>query len=192
MRYDAIDFMLFFLLYGFLGFLLESVFRSIAEKKRYISRGFLTRGFCPLYGICSLLIIEIFTICELTISSNLWALIGATAGSILVITLLEYTTGRMLDKVFHCKLWDYSSYYLNLHSYICLEFSLLWGVLALILANFVHPVIEVLVYAIPYDIRYVSTIIFLAVLFVNITYNMRRMTGSEQASLSWDNIRGKL
>lgn len=175
MQYDAMNFMLFFLIYGFLGFLLESVFRSIADRKIFISRGFLTKGFCPLYGICAILIIEIFILCELSISNFLLALMGATAGSIAVVTLLEYITGRMLDKVFHYKLWDYSTYPLNLHSYICLEFSLLWGILALLLANFVHPVMEVLVYAIPYDIRAVAVIAFLAVLFVNAAYNMRKM-----------------
>lgn len=175
MQYDAMNFMLFFLIYGFLGFLLESVFRSLAERKIFISRGFLTKGFCPLYGICAVLIIEIFTLCELSINYPLWALISAAAGSIATVTLLEYITGRMLDRVFHYKLWDYSAYPLNLHSYICLEFSLLWGILALLLANFVHPIMEVLVYAIPYDVRTVATIMLLSMLFVNASYNMRKM-----------------
>ncbi len=192
MRYGAMDFMLFFIIYGFLGFLLETVFRSLAEKKKYISRGFLTKGFCPLYGVCGILILEIFTLSQLTINNNLWALIGATVGSIAVVTLLEYITGIILDRVFHLKLWDYSNNYLNLHSYICLELSLLWGVLALLLANFVHPVMEVLVYAIPYNIRYISTIIFLAALFVNVAYNMRRMVESEHSTLDWDSLRDRL
>lgn len=175
MHYNIMDSLLFFLIYGFLGFLLESVFRSLAERKIFISRGFLTKGFCPLYGICAVLIIEIFTLCELSINYPLWALISAAAGSIATVTLLEYITGRMLDRVFHYKLWDYSAYPLNLHSYICLEFSLLWGILALLLANFVHPIMEVLVYAIPYDVRTVATIMLLSMLFVNASYNMRKM-----------------
>ena len=105
----------------------------------------------------------------------MWALIGATAGSIAAVTLLEYITGRTLDRVFHYKLWDYGAYPLNFHSYICLEFSLLWGILALLLANFVHPIIEILVYAIPYDVRTAAVIVFSAVLFINATYNMRKM-----------------
>lgn len=175
MHYDAMNFMLFFLIYGFLGFLLESVFRSLAERKFFISRGFLTNGFCPLYGICGILIVETFTLCELSINSPLWALISATTGSIFVVTLLEYITGRMLDKVFHYKLWDYSAYPLNLHSYVCLEFSLLWGITAIILANFVHPVMEVLAFAIPYEVRTSATIAFLSILFVNASYNLRQI-----------------
>lgn len=173
MQYDAMNFMLFFLIYGFLGFLLETVFRSISDRKVYISRGFLTNGFCPLYGLCAVLIIEIFVLCELSINSSLWALISATVGSIFTVTVLEYITGRMLDRVFHYKLWDYSAYPLNLHSYICLEFSLLWGILALLLSNFVHPVMEVLIYAVPYNIRSIFTIIFLSLLFVNASYQIR-------------------
>ncbi len=174
MQYDAMNFMLFFLIYGFMGFLLETIFRSISDRKIYISKGFLTKGFCPLYGICAVLIIEIFTLCELSINNYLGALIGATAGSIAVVTLLEYITGRMLDKVFHYKLWDYSAYPLNLHSYICFEFSLLWGILALLLANFVHPLVEVLVYAVAYNIRTVTTIAFLSMLFVNASFQLRK------------------
>lgn len=174
MQYDMFNFLLFFIIYGFLGFLGETIFRSIVEKKLFISRGFLTNGFCPLYGICGILIVEIFNMSELIISSSLCALIWATIVSIALVTLLEYITGRVLDRVFHYKLWDYSKYPLNLHSYICLEFSLLWGILAIILANFIHPVMEVLVYAITYEIRTFISVLVLSVLFVNASYNLRQ------------------
>ena len=174
MHNDIMSLLLFFLVYGVLGFLLETVFRSLADKKVYLSRGFLTKGFCPLYGISGILIIEIFTFCELSISNPLHVLISATAGSIALVTVLEYITGRTLDRVFNCKLWDYSAYQLNLHSYICLEFSLLWGILALLLVYFVHPVVEVLIYAIPYNIRSVASIIILSMLFVNASHQLRR------------------
>ncbi len=179
MHYDIMNFLLFFIVYGFLGFLGETVFRSFAEGKLYISRGFLTRGFCPLYGICGILIIEIFILCELTIHNPLHALMGATLCSIASVTLLEYVTGRILDRVFHCKLWDYSQYPFNLHSYICPEFSLLWGIMALLLVNYIHPVMEVLVYAIPHNIRAAGTIMILSILFVNASYNMRKILYGE-------------
>lgn len=175
MHFDIMNFLSFFLVYGALGFLLETVFRSLADRKVYISRGFLTKGFCPLYGISGIIIVEIFTVCELSISNPLYALIAATAGSIAAVTLLEYITGRVLDRVFHNKLWDYSGYKLNLHSYICLEFSLLWGILALLLENFVHPVMEVLVYALPYNIRTGVLVMFLSMIYVDASYRLRKM-----------------
>ena len=176
MLYDAKSYIIFFLIYGFLGFLLETVFRSITGGKVFISRGFLTNGFCPLYGICGILIVEIFNLSELILTGKLLTLISATLASIIAVTFLEYITGRMLDRVFNFKLWDYNQNPLNLHSYICLEFSLLWGITAIILSNFIHPLIEMFVFAIPYNIRIPVSVAFLSVVFVNASYNLRLMS----------------
>ena len=39
----------YFIIYSFLGWVMESVFRSIIEKK-LINTGFLRGPFCPIYG----------------------------------------------------------------------------------------------------------------------------------------------
>ncbi|HCX61502.1 putative ABC transporter permease [Sedimentibacter sp.] len=174
MQYDLINVTVFFFIYGFLGFLLETVFRSIINKSLYISRGFLTNYFLPLYGLCGVIIIIIFTLSEITMD-RLPGLIFATIASIFSVTFLEYATGRILDQVFHCKLWDYSDLPYNLHSYICLDFSLGWGIVALILANVIHPLIEITVYAIPDTTKLIFAFSAFSVLFVNASYNMRRM-----------------
>lgn len=175
MKYDFINMLMFFIIYGFLGFLLETVFRSIVEKKIIISRGFLTNLFCPLYGISGIVIVQIFTLCEITINSRLSALIIATIGSILAVTLLEYATGRILDRVFHCKLWDYSNLPFNLHSYICLDFSFAWGIVSIILANVIHPLMEMAVYALSEPTKLILLYFSLSILTINASYNMRRM-----------------
>ncbi|MGB4438874.1 MAG: putative ABC transporter permease [Sedimentibacter sp.] len=173
MQYDIINLLLFFLIYGFCGFLLESVFRSITEKKIVVSRGFLTNGFCPLYGLCGIAIVQIFTLSEIIINGRFAALLIATIGSITIVTFLEYATGRTLDRVFHHKMWDYSEYPLNLHSYICLDFSLMWGILALLLSSFIHPLLEYGVLALNNTLKYNLIIIVSAVLTVNTSYNYR-------------------
>ena len=175
MQYDIINFLLFFLIYGFGGFLLESVFRSITEKRIVVSRGFLTNGFCPLYGLCGIAIVQIFTLCEIIINGRFVALLIATIGSITVVTFLEYTTGRTLDRVFHHKMWDYSNLPYNLHSYICLDFSLMWGIVAIILANIIHPVIEIFVYALTFSIKLATIYFIISILVVNGSYNMRKL-----------------
>lgn len=174
MKYDLINVTVFFFIYGFLGFLLETAFRSIISKKLYVSRGFLTNYFLPLYGLCGVIIVFIFTLSEITID-RLPALIFATIASILAVTILEYTTGKVLDQVFNCKLWDYKDLPYNLHSYICLDFSLGWGVVALILANIIHPLVEIAVYAIPDTVKLTFSYLIFSVLFINASYNFRRM-----------------
>lgn len=175
MQYDLINMLMFFIIYGFLGFVLETVFRSIIEKEVILSRGFLTNLFCPLYGISGIVIVQIFTLSEITINSRLAALIFATLGSIIAVTFMEYATGRTLDRVFHQKLWDYSDMPFNLHSYICLDFSLAWGIVAIILANIIHPLMEITVYALPEPTKLIFLYFAFSILFVNASYNMRRI-----------------
>ena len=47
----------------------------------------------------------------------------------------------MLERFFHNKWWDYSSRRFNLKGYICLEFSILWGVAVLFAVEVVHPAV---------------------------------------------------
>lgn len=175
MQYDLINMLMFFLIYGFAGFLLETVFRSIVEREMFISRGFLTNMFCPLYGISGIVIVQIFTFSEITFNSRLASLIIATVGSIIAVTFLEYATGRILDRVFHQKLWDYSHLPFNLHSYICLDFSLMWGIVAIILASIIHPLMEIAVYAMSEVAKQIFLYFVFSVLIVNASYNMRRL-----------------
>lgn len=175
MQYDLINMFMFFIIYGFAGFLLETVFRSIVEKELFVSRGFLTNMFCPLYGISAIVIVQIFTYSEIMINSRLASLIIATIGSIFAVTFLEYATGRILDRVFHQKLWDYSDLPFNLHSYICLDFSLMWGIVAIILASVINPLMEIAVYGISETTKLIFLYFAFSILIVNASYNMRRM-----------------
>ena len=46
----------YFIIYSILGWILESVFRSICERK-LINTGFLKGPFCPIYGVGALIMI---------------------------------------------------------------------------------------------------------------------------------------
>jgi len=174
MQYSLTDLLLFFIIYGFGGFLLECSFRTIINKDLTISGGFLTNYFCPLYGLCAIVIVQIFTICEISLESRFTALLAATISSMAAVTFLEYIVGFILDKVFNHKLWDYSKNPLNFHSYICLEFSLMWGIVAIVLSSFVHPIIEIAFMPIPEAIKYFSVCFIVSILIVNSSYNMRK------------------
>lgn len=70
--------------------------------------------------------------------SNLFLLYVA---SVIVVTALEWLTGFALDKIFHNKWWDYSGMPLNLNGYVCLLFSLIWGVACVAIVKWIHPFI---------------------------------------------------
>lgn len=175
MQYNIIDLLLFFIIYSFIGFLTESLFRTLVTKKLTVSRGFLTNYFCPLYGICAVMVIQIFTIFEITIDNRSISLFYSTIVSMAVITLFEYITGLTLHRVFNCRLWDYSENKCNLQAYVCLEFSLMWGISAIILSSFIHPLIEVAVISIPAAEKYIFMYFTLSILIINASLNMRKL-----------------
>lgn len=57
-------------------------------------------------------------------------------------TAIELLTGWVLDKFFHNKWWDYSNCKFNFKGYICLSFSLLWGLAAVCVICVLHPAVK--------------------------------------------------
>ena len=71
-------------------------------------------------------------------------------GSAILVTAIEWLTGFILEKVFHNKWWDYSNMPLNLNGYVCLLFSLIWGVFCVFIVDVFHPLIDTLLSHIPF------------------------------------------
>ncbi len=134
MEYNFLDIMIYFITYSFLGWVMESVFRSICEKK-IINTGFLRGPFCPIYGIGAIIMLLFLK----RFSNNLVVLFIV---SVVVLTIWEYLVGVLLEKLFHTKYWDYSNHKFNFQGRICLTNSIFWGILGVIFVNFIHPTIE--------------------------------------------------
>ena len=71
-------------------------------------------------------------------------------GSVLLTSALEYFTGFILEKVFDQKWWDYSDDKFNLGGYICLNFSLLWGVACTAVVKLVLPAVDAVIRVVPH------------------------------------------
>ena len=56
-------------------------------------------------------------------------------------SLVELIGGWLLEKIFHTRWWDYSDNPFNLHGYICLGISILWGLAVVFVVKLVHPLI---------------------------------------------------
>lgn len=114
-----------FFLYAFLGWILEFTYRSVTRTK-LVNPGFLKGPYVPLYGFAGLLlhVVMIFTWDEPVL---LRLLIYFTT-----ITVMEFITGEVLWRTFKKRWWDYSQESFNLRGHICLKFSLIWSVLALV------------------------------------------------------------
>ena len=126
--------LLYFFVYGFLGWCTEVAFAGVKEGK-FVNRGFLNGPICPIYGVGVAVVVS----CLDGLKDNLILLY---ISSVVLVTALEWFTGFILDKLFHNKWWDYSSMPLNLNGYVCLLFSLIWGV-ACVLTLFVDLYVTV-------------------------------------------------
>lgn len=134
---QASNLFLTFCLYSFLGWVCESIYCSIGERK-LINRGFLNGPVCPVYGFGAVIVVKLLTPFENNLV--LLFLTGMAATSV-----LEYITGFLLETLFHTKWWDYSGRKCNIHGRVCLRNSLLFGGLSVIAMKLVNPVVAGLV-----------------------------------------------
>lgn len=134
MEYSFLEIIIYFITYSFLGWVMESIFRSISEKK-IINTGFLKGPFCPIYGVGAIIMLLFLK----KFADNLAVLFIV---SVVVLTIWEYLVGVLLEKLFHTKYWDYSKNKFNFQGRICLMNSIFWGVLGVVFVKYIHPAIE--------------------------------------------------
>ena len=131
--------LVYFVIYSFLGWGLESIVRTICERK-IINTGFLIGPFCPIYGFGAIIMILFLD----KFKNNMLLLFFI---SIVALTLWEYIVGVLLEKLFHTKYWDYSDHKFNYKGRICLTNSIAWGILGVLFINYIHPfIIQILNY----------------------------------------------
>jgi uncharacterized membrane protein/HD superfamily phosphodiesterase len=125
-------YVLLFALYSFLGWVIEVIYRSITQR-HFVNAGFLFGPFIPIYGLgaAAAVLLEYFF--------SAWPIIPRFILLGVAITTVEYLVGFFAEKIFKLTLWDYSEDKFNLHGRICLQFSAIWTVLALIFVMFIHP-----------------------------------------------------
>ena len=152
--------LLYFFTYGFLGWCTEVAFATTKQRK-FVNRGFLNGPICPIYGVGVSIVIYFLT----PVSDDLLFLY---ISSTILVTVLEGITGYLMDKIFHHKWWDYSNQPLNIGGYVCLIFSLVWGVACVVIVKVIHPVIHKLLSMIPFILGIVILCILLVVLFADI------------------------
>jgi len=119
---------------SFLGWIIETIYRSYNEKK-YVNAGFLYGPFLPIYGFGSVIITGIYMELQRFPEPFFWAI------TILSPTILEYFASLIMEKIFKLKLWDYKENFFNINGRICLKFSIIWACLAILLVLVIQPAV---------------------------------------------------
>ena len=118
-----------FVFFSIIGFISEVIYCILNKRK---SGKALYGPWCPLYGLGGLLIISIVS----HVPENMFIIYLV---SVLVASFTEYLVSVILEMIFDMKWWDYSFKKFNLNGRICLENSLLFGVLGILIFYFYLP-----------------------------------------------------
>lgn len=148
-----------FVFFSFMGWCIDEVYYLITEKK-FANRGFLSSPLCPMYGFASVII----DFCFSNILDQPWFIFF---GSMLILGVLKFLVSLFLDKFLHFKMWDYSKLPLNIKGYICIPMVVLWGFVAVILSEFVMPIMDVFVLLIPDWLSYTLTLSVIGIALID-------------------------
>lgn len=112
-----------YLVYSFLGWIGETVVAT-AKGRRFTNRGVASGPFCFVYGTAGVLI-------TIGLNDQRASLAALFFGSMIYATVVEWLTAKLLERIHHRRWWDYSDKKFNLDGYVCLQYSLLWGLLGM-------------------------------------------------------------
>lgn len=116
---EIYDLMGLFLVYSFLGWVLETVIGTI-ESRHIVNKGAINGPFCVIYGFTAVLISV--TLRDLT---GFWLFLFSAVYA----SVIEWIGGHIIERIYHERWWSYSNVRWNLDGYICLPVSVLWGAL---------------------------------------------------------------
>jgi len=155
------DYLLYLYIYSFIGWIYETTFVSLREKK-FVNRGFIHGPFLPIYGTGAIIIILVTKFTH----NNPWAFFFV---SIALCTIMELCTGLFMENLFKVRYWDYRKIPGNIKGYIAPPVSLFWGILALLLNFFIHPFVLHIVSRISFYYLEITTYILTIYIAVDFT-----------------------
>lgn len=125
---------LYFFIYAFLGWLLETVF-CLVTLGQFMKRGFLYGPLCPMYGFAAVAMIELLK----NVKTNT---LGKFCICMIAFTIFEYVVAVVLESLFGLRWWDYSNEVLNFQGRISLPYSIAWGIIGVIFVEKIHPFVK--------------------------------------------------
>lgn len=160
-----------FILYSFIGWVLECISKTI-EEKEFVNSGFLNGPICPIYGLGSILMLA----CLSFLKDNPILLFFA---SFIILSVWEYVVGIILEKVFKTKYWDYSHLKFNFQGRICLKNSIYWGILGVAFICFINPFVESYIKLIPLNVLFCIDVVILTIVIIDLIISIATVNNFE-------------
>lgn len=132
--YELSMLFLYFIIYAFLGWCAEVAVTAV-KQHRFVNRGVMNGPIVPLYGLMA-------TLAGVFLEPEENNLLVFVLGAVVLCAAVEVVAGVILERQFGRRWWDYSGRPMNLKGYICLESSLIKGVLVALAVRFLTPVLH--------------------------------------------------
>lgn len=162
-------YILLFLIYSFIGWLIE-VIGKLIEKHKFVNRGFLIGPICPIYGHgCILMILTLSRYKDNPLTLFIYA--------IFICSLLEYFTSYFMEKIFKARWWDYSTKRFNLNGRICAETMIPFGILGTLVICVINPIFEYLLNLFNFETIKITAIVLFIIYIIDYTISLIIMFG---------------
>ena len=139
---------------------------------------------CTLYGF--IVVILMLTLKDV---ENTFIVFGA---SMIYSTVIQYLTGKILAFLNKKVWWDYSNKPLNFHGYICLEFSLIWGLAIVMVVKVFQKYVERQASHTPSTLEWVVMAILYAVYLADFIVTVAVIRGLNKKLTRLDKVRADL
>ena len=159
----------YFIVYSVLGWCTEVAYAAIHHGK-IVNRGFLNGPVCPIYGFG--MVIAIGLLSPLIDSAP-----ALFFGGMLLTSTVELIGGYVLYKAYHMRWWDYTKCPYNIGGYVCLEFSIYWGIGVVLVMRVVHPTVTLLISLIPTLIGWIVLGIVCAFYMADLIVTLKTVSG---------------
>ena len=122
------------LVYSLAGYGLEKGFAAATHAQKQNRKGFLLLPLCPVYGFGVMAVLALPPAMRSGGALLLWGAVATTA--------VEYGVHWLYDRLLGVQFWNYSGVWGNLNGRVCVPFSLIWGVLTVIVVEVLQPWID--------------------------------------------------
>ena len=164
MEYTIYQYIYFFFLYAFLGWVLEEIV-GVLQYGKFANRGFVNGPLSIRFGLSMVIILA--DVKDLMHNPLMQYIVA-----VVVVAVVQYLSGVFMVRLTGRRLWDYSSHKWNINGYVSVKTTIFWSVSAILSVWLIQPFFYILYELIPISatkiIELIVVIIFFADLFVTV------------------------
>ena len=169
-----------FIIYSFMGYIIEVTSCSFRNKKLTLNRGFFLGPYLPIFGFSCMLMGSII----LRYKDDLFTVFVMSA---FICTTVEYITSYVLEKIFKARWWDYSNHRFNLEGRVCLFNSLLFGIGGIFFCYVINPITVFIIKIMPILIFRIVSISLLVLFLIDVIITITTLYQVKVSSLKFKN-----